>query len=78
METSLSIPDELLDATEAFAKRAGKSRNEVMAEALRHYLCLHDPDHLTLSLDRVAESVGSQDDPFLRAAAHQVLDRTDW
>jgi metal-responsive CopG/Arc/MetJ family transcriptional regulator len=78
MKTAVSIPDEVFQKVERLARRAGRSRSEVFSAALVEYVARHAPDEVTEAMDRVCDDVGEQEDRFVRAAAHHVLERTEW
>lgn len=80
MKTAISLPDELFDSVEKLVKRSGRSRSEVYAEALSEYVSRHAPDEVTDSLNRVVASLDESEltDPFVQAAAREVLKHTEW
>lgn len=78
MKVAVSIPDDVFRRAEAWARRAGKSRSEVYARALREYVGRHAPDEVTEAMDRACEAAGAEADEFLRAAARRVLKRSEW
>jgi energy-coupling factor transporter ATP-binding protein EcfA2 len=78
MKTAVSIPDEVFEKVERLARRARKSRSEVFSAALREYVARHAPDEVTDSLNRVCDQIAEQNDPFVRAAARRVLEKTEW
>ena len=78
MKVAVSIPDDVFNRAEAWARRAGKSRSEVYARALREYVGRHAPDEVTEAMDRACAVVGDQGDGFSKAAARRVLERTEW
>ena len=79
MKTAISLPDALFRSAERLAKRSGKSRSHLYADALAEYVARHSPDEITeamnAAVDRVAERVP---DPFVTRAAMQILERTEW
>jgi metal-responsive CopG/Arc/MetJ family transcriptional regulator len=78
MKTAVSIPDAVFEKIERLARRAGRSRSEVFSAALSEYVARHAPDEVTEALDRVCAEVGDQQDTFVSAAAHRVLETTEW
>jgi metal-responsive CopG/Arc/MetJ family transcriptional regulator len=78
MKTAVSIPDEVFEKVERLARRAGRSRSEVFAAALAEYVARHAPDEVTEAMDRVCADVGDQEDAFVSAAGHRVLENTEW
>ena len=78
MKTAVSIPDELFEAADRLARRLGRSRSRLYADAIGEYLARHDPDEVTATMDAVLEGVGGEPDPALQAAARLVLEQTEW
>lgn len=78
MKTAVSIPDDVFQKAERFAKRANRSRSEVFAAALREYVSRHSPDEITDAMNRVCSEVGEQHDEFVSAAGHRLLRKTKW
>lgn len=78
MKTTISLPDAVFRAAERRAKRSGKSRSRLYAEALAEYLSRHAPDEVTAAMDRVVDQLDATRDPYVLAAAHSVLQRVEW
>lgn len=78
MKTAVSIPDDVFEKAEKLARKAGKSRSEVFSAALREYVARHAPDEATEAFNRVADAVGEDVDPFVRAAGKRLLANVEW
>jgi metal-responsive CopG/Arc/MetJ family transcriptional regulator len=78
MKTAVSIPDEIFEKVERFARRAKRSRSEVFSAALKEYIARHAPDEVTEAIDRALREVGDQHDDFVAAASRRVLEKTEW
>lgn len=78
MKTAVSIPDDVYGEAEALVRRLWISRSELYATALREYLARHDPDAVTLALNRVYEDVDDEPDPAVLAAGVETLKRVEW
>jgi metal-responsive CopG/Arc/MetJ family transcriptional regulator len=78
MKVAVSVPDEVFERAERWARRAGQSRSEVYSRALREYVSRHAPDEVTDAMDRVCEAVGEQREPFVAAASRRALKRSEW
>ena len=78
MKTAVSLPDEVFRKAERLARRLGKSRSALYREALDEYVTRRDPDEITDAVNRVVAKVGVRPDPFVRAAARRILQRTEW
>jgi metal-responsive CopG/Arc/MetJ family transcriptional regulator len=78
MKVAVSIPDEVFQRAESWARRARQSRSEVYSRALREYVSRHAPDDVTDAMDRFCEAVGDQHEPFVAAASRRTLKRSEW
>ena len=78
MKTAVSIPDDVFERVERFARRAKRSRSEVFSAALREYMARHSPDEVTVAINQALENIGHQKDEFVAAAARRVLEKTEW
>ncbi len=78
MKTAVSIPDDVFEKVERFARRAKRSRSEVFSSALREYMARHAPDEVTDAINRAVDEIGDQKDGFVAEAARRVLEKTDW
>ena len=78
MKTAISIPDEVFQEAERFARRTRKSRSQLFSEAVREYLLRHSPDEVTQAMDRVVDDIGPEADRFLSLAGRRALERTEW
>jgi len=79
MKTTISLPDDLFHAADRHAKRHGKSRSQLYAEALAEYLTRHAPDEVTNAMNGVIERLGEPPaTPFVDAVARRALEHTDW
>jgi metal-responsive CopG/Arc/MetJ family transcriptional regulator len=78
MKTAISIPEDLFDGADRLARRTRRSRSRLFTDALREYLARHAPDKVTQSMDQALAQIGERKDPFVSAAAHHILERTEW
>ena len=79
MKTAISLPDAVYRDAERYARRTGKSRSQLYAEALAEYLARHAPDEVTEAMNGVADQLGgSRSDRFVSAAARRVLEGVEW
>jgi predicted transcriptional regulator len=78
MKTAVSIPDDVFEKVERFARRARRSRSEVFSAALREYMARHAPDEVTDAINRAVDDMGDQKDKFVATAARRVLEKTEW
>lgn len=80
MKTAVSVPDDVFERTERFARSRGRSRSEVYSAALREYVARHAPDEVTESVDRVVTELGPDGarDAFVATAGTRTLDASEW
>lgn len=78
MKTAVSIPDEVFEQADQLARRMKTSRSALYALALSEYIARHDTDRVTELMDEVLEEAGAADATFAAAAAHRILQETDW
>jgi metal-responsive CopG/Arc/MetJ family transcriptional regulator len=69
MKVAISLPDDLCSRVDRAARRLGRSRSALLADAAREYLARHeDHDDATESWNRAIEEAGQPgDDPAARA-----------
>ncbi|HEY0160081.1 MAG TPA: ribbon-helix-helix protein, CopG family [Thermoanaerobaculia bacterium] len=78
MKTAVSIPDDVFEKAERFARRTKRTRSEVFSAALREYIARHAPDEVTDAVNRAVDEIGDQPDEFVAAAARRILEKTEW
>lgn len=83
MKTAISLPDPLFEEAEALARRLGKSRSQLYADALADYVARHDDAEVTRRLDRVLEALGEpgsarREERAVSAAGAETLRRVEW
>jgi metal-responsive CopG/Arc/MetJ family transcriptional regulator len=78
MKTAVSIPDDVFQGAEQFARRTRRSRSRIFSEALREYLARHSSDEVTAAVNRACSAIGGVNDSFPAAAANRVLQRSEW
>jgi metal-responsive CopG/Arc/MetJ family transcriptional regulator len=78
MRTAVSIPEEILHGAERLARRTGKSRSQLFADALKEYVARHATEEVTEAMDRVCAEIGDQRDEFVSLAARRTLERSEW
>ncbi len=78
MKTAVSIPDDIFEGAERFARRTKKSRSRLFTEALQEYLARHAADEVTEAMNSVCAHLGETKDPFVSSAARRVLERSEW
>ena len=78
MRTAISLPESLLHAADALAKRAGMSRSELFREAVGDYIDAHKHDHVREVLDAVYGEQPSRLDAELMQMQAMSLPKEDW
>ena len=80
MKTAISLPDNVFREADRHARRTGKSRSQLYAEAVKEYLSRHVPEQVTESMNQVCEALGKDEDsmPFVRAAGKRLLSKEKW
>ena len=78
MKTAVSIPKEIYEAADRFAKAQKISRSQLYTDALRYYVYRHDPDAITEALNRLADAADTSLDPALRRASRRNAKADPW
>jgi metal-responsive CopG/Arc/MetJ family transcriptional regulator len=78
MKTAISVPDDVYERAERFARRERRSRSEVYSTAVREYVARHEPDVVTEALNDVIADISPEVDPFVLAAGRQLLAQSEW
>ncbi|HJN73874.1 MAG TPA: hypothetical protein QGF58_08080 [Myxococcota bacterium] len=78
MKTAISLPDELFLRADTFARRTGRTRSQLYADALREFLARWDEADVTAALDLVCREVDSSLPEEYAANARELLAGEDW
>ncbi len=78
MKTAISIPEELFESAEQFARGRGMSRSELYATALRHYLGEHGSEAITEQLDEIYGAESGALDLDIARLQTRSLPEDDW
>ena len=78
MKTAISLPDNIFDEAERYARRAKVNRSQLYSEAITEYLARHSPDEITEAMNRVVDQLQNSSDQFSRIAAKRTLERSEW
>jgi len=78
MKTAVSIPDEVFERAERFARDTRKSRSQLYSDALREYVSRHAPEEITAAMDRACDLLRGQKDEFVSASARRRLEQVEW
>jgi antitoxin MazE6 len=78
MKTAISLPDRVFREAEKHARRAGKSRSQLYADAVSEYLVRHAPEAVTEAMNDVCDRLGQPDGGFMKAATRRQLRKEAW
>lgn len=78
MKTAISLPDDIFDEAEHYARRAKMNRSRLYNEALTEYLARHSPDEVTEAMNHVVDRLQESPDRFSTLAAKRTLERVEW
>ena len=78
MKTAITLPDELIERADRFAKERGLSRSELVNRALEDYLKLRDDAAITQSYNEVYKTEPSSIEPALIQAQIRAVGKEDW
>ncbi len=78
MKTTISIPDSVFEAAEAFARRLGISRSELYAKAISVYIKEHRDEGVTEALNRIYVEKAPSVDPFIQSFQFSSLPKDEW
>jgi metal-responsive CopG/Arc/MetJ family transcriptional regulator len=80
MKTAISIPEPLFQAADQLARRLGKSRSQLIAEALRAYVERHSDEAVTRRINEIvdADPDATRLDPGLDALQLETLRKVEW
>ena len=78
MKTVISLPDDLMAASDVLATRLGLSRSALFAAALTEFLANHRTSNISERLDAVHSAEESRVDPATAGAQRAILRRSAW
>lgn len=81
MKTAISLDDQTFHAAEAYAQKAGMSRSELYATALRRFLKEQEDAAITEKLNAIYGPMGGEDPEtaeFRKEAARRAFERSEW
>ena len=80
MKTAVSIPDPLFDAADQLARRLGKSRSQLFADALQAYLERHSDEAITRRINEIidADPDATNLDAGLHTLQSETLRKVEW
>ena len=78
MKVAVSIPNEVFEDAEYLARRQGKSRSKLYADAIAEYVGAYRTESITEQLNAVYENESSTMDSALELAQYSALEKEDW
>ena len=78
MKTAISIPDELFQSAERFARKAKMSRSTLYAKAIAEYVQKHRQHGITEALNEVYGKASSHMDTLLAELQQISIFKEDW
>jgi hypothetical protein len=78
MKVAISLPDPVFRAAEALARKLGKTRSALYADAIAEYVGARGAKALTSRLNAVYAKQSSELDPALKHAQLERLSREAW
>ena len=78
MKIAVSIPDDIFEDAEYLARRQGKTRSKLYADAIAEYVGVYRTESITEQLNSVYATENSTLDPALELAQYKILDQEEW
>ena len=78
MKIAVSIPDDIFEDAEYLARRQGKTRSKLYADAIAEYVGVYRTESITEQLNSVYATEDSTLNPALELAQYKSIDEEDW
>ena len=78
MKIAVSIPDDIFEDAEYLARRQGKTRSKLYADAIAEYVGVYRTESITEQLNSVYLTEESTLDSALELAQYKSVDEEDW
>ena len=78
MKIAVSIPDDIFEDAEYLARRQGKTRSKLYADAIAEYVGVYRTESITEQLNSVYALEDASLDPTLELAQYKSIDEEDW
>ena len=78
MKTAISIPDDVFEQAERFAREQGLSRSELYSKAVAAYLASRRNEDITKALNEVYDQEPATPDPVLAEMQSHSLPDKEW
>lgn len=78
MKTAISIPDNIFQAAEQYAKSHGVSRSKLYSEAVAQFLEKHSKDQITQRLNELYSDQSSEMNETITTLQLNSLEKEEW
>lgn len=78
MKTAISVPNDVFERIERYAKKKKMSRSQLFSKAAEEYLDKREKEDITASLNEVYSKEDSSVDPVLFKMAMLSLPKEEW
>ena len=78
MKTAISIPDNIFNAADKYAKSQGVSRSQLFTSAVALFLKQHPSDHITKQLNKVYSKSSADLNETLSAMQFSSIKKEEW
>ena len=78
MKTAISLPDQVFQEAERFARKTKRSRSQLYSEALAEYLSRHSTNDITNAMNDACDKIGQSDQSFSKAASKRIFEKEQW
>ena len=78
IKIAISIPDELFQTADHYAKSHGVSRSNLYAQAVAQFLATHSTDHITKQLNAVYSSQPAKLNKTVASMQFSSIDKKEW
>jgi metal-responsive CopG/Arc/MetJ family transcriptional regulator len=78
MKTAISIPDEVFNEAELFAKNNGISRSQLFTQAVQYFVSLKKKDSITQKLNEVYSKENSSLEMQMGTMQFSSIEKEEW
>lgn len=77
-KTAVSVPNQLFEAAEQFARQQKMSRSELYSKAIAEYMATHREESITAALDAIYADEPAQLDEVIQQLQAASLPEEEW
>lgn len=78
MKTAISIPDELFQSADQYARNHGVSRSSLYTLAVAQFLKTHSTEHITRQLNEIYAKESSKINSTISSLQFSSLEKEEW